>query len=455
MAHDTSPVFVLDYDKVLDEVSKEANPFTKIKSSDFSDVIEIAIKRSKIVILFVEETLCTEDVTIKDNIGTPFYHLGQAMKENKVTYLPSVSQAYKTLKSHLQALASYVFYLSDSSSELQVYDGRLRHFYIYFKDKINETRSIALRRHDLLIKEVYSVVRQVAAGPVVAFYTGKVNPIDVDALNTLPTENLNVRPRPGVTVFSNGALFRFIGVSSSTSKRRSMFSQVPVVSDEKWKERGLHTRMSYTEFELEFEFSFKDDRWTVDSVALLEWGEEVGRTDLRAGAPWNWSYVCSEPLVLVNMRDGSAVTIAHYQVSCVVCCVTENWSHVCSEPLVLVNMRDGSAVTIAHYQIQPFINHAALRQDFDNPEDLNPDSPASSESPEESPKPDAGSHKFGPAVNCGPYFSAHILAGLMVTSMCLGILTYGVVSMYNINTNSRYDDPQAKPLVIMAEGGGH
>lgn len=64
-------------------------------------------------------------------------------------------------------------------------------------------------------------------------------------------------------------------------------------------------------------------------------------------------------------------------------------------------------------------------------------------------------HTFGPAVNCGPYFNAQILAGLMVTTLCLAILTYGVVSLYNVAGNSKYDDSQAKPLLIVPEGGGH
>ncbi|CAH2207576.1 jg1072 [Pararge aegeria aegeria] len=208
---DRTPVFVIDYDNVLTNLPNKASPFMKMKSSDFSNIIEVAIERSKVVVLFVEETFSTEDISIKDKIGSPFYHLDQELREKKATYLPSVSQAFKTLKSHLQPLASYVFYLSDSSSKLRIYDKNLRHFYIYFKDGANETRSSALRRHDLLMQEVYLVVRQIAAGPVVAFYTGKVNPVVVETLKLVPTKTENVRPHPGVTIFSSGALFKFIG----------------------------------------------------------------------------------------------------------------------------------------------------------------------------------------------------------------------------------------------------
>nr|XP_034837969.1 uncharacterized protein LOC117994190 [Maniola hyperantus] len=393
------PVFVIDYDKVLTEETElpnEANPFMKMNSTEFSNIIEQAIERAKVVILFVEETFCTEDIRIKDKTGSPFYHLGQALKENRAKYLPTVSQAFKTLKSHLQPLASYVFYLSDSNSKLKIYDKKLRHFYIYFNDRVNETRVSALRRHDLLMKEVYFVVREVAAGPVVAFYTGKMNPFVVEKFT--PVETPKVRLRPGVTISSAGALYRFIDVYTIAGMGRATFSQIPLIAEETWQEHRLSTRMAYTDFELEFNFDFRDDRWTIENVALLEWGEEVGRTDVRAGAPWNWSYVCSEPLVLVNMRDGSAVTISHYQIQ----------AFNFKELLIGRNVSSSN-----------------------------------------------NTHCFGPAVNCGPYFNAQILAGLMVTCLCVGVLTYGVASMYSIHTNSRYDDPQAKPLVIVAEGGGH
>ncbi|XP_026489385.1 uncharacterized protein LOC113395883 [Vanessa tameamea] len=390
---DTAPVFILDYEKVLSHVSVDPNPFTKIKTVEFTKIINDAVKRSKVVILFIEESFCLEDITRKDKHGTPFYHLSQGLYENKVKFLPAVAQPFKTLKTHFRQEEFNVFHLSDSSTKLKIYDGKFKHFYIYFNDKINETRTSALRRHDLVIREVYYVVHQIALKPVVAFYTGKINPILVTKMNFLPVKPEKYIRQPGVTITSSGALFRFIGVYTTMGTRRSTFSQVPMIAEETWEEHSLTTRMAYTDFELEFSFKFKKDRWTIENVALLEWGEEVGRTDMRVGAPWDWSYVCSDPLVLINMRDGSAVTISHYQ-------------------------------------IQPFNEEHLIGRNGSN-----------------------SSRCFGPAVNCGPYFNAHILAGLMVTFFCFGILTYGVVTMYNCHSNDRYDDQNQKPLVIAFEAG--
>nr|XP_032526184.1 uncharacterized protein LOC116776970 isoform X13 [Danaus plexippus plexippus] len=211
------------------------------------------------------------------------------------------------------------------------------------------------------------------------------------------------------------------GVYSTIGNRRSMFSQIPLVTEESWQKHQLVTRMAYTDFELEFTFDFQTDRWIVESVALLEGGEEVGRTPLRAGAPWSWSYTCSEPLVLVNLRDGSALTISHYQ-------------------------------------IQPFKNNYLKKDDEGGVGgDDNLDDDPLSDPPGGGGGGGGGSSsnstKFGKSINCGPYFNAPILAGLMVTAFCISILTYGVVSMYNLRANDRYDDQHGKPLVIAAEAG--
>ncbi|CAG9574882.1 unnamed protein product [Danaus chrysippus] len=418
---DTTPVFILDYDKQLKNVNEKGNPFDKMKSSDFSKIVDDAMRLSRIIIIFVEDSFCSEDISVKDKYGSPFYHLGLGLKEKQVKYLPAVSQPYNTLKRKFPPKDVNIFYLSDGNAQLNLYDHRLDYYYIYFKDNKNESRASKLKGHDLSMKEVLLVMHQIAKKPIIGFYTGKVNPVMVEKINFKSVKTYPIHRHPGVTISSSGALFRFIGVYSTIGNRRSMFSQIPLVTEESWQKDQLITRMAYTDFELEFTFDFQKERWIVESVALLEGGEEVGRTSLRAGAPWSWSYTCSEPIVLVNLRDGSALTISHYQ-------------------------------------IQPFKNN--FLKDDDKGESLDDDESSASD---RSQRDDSGiddyrrnannSGKFGKSINCGPYFNAPILAGLMVTAFCIGILTYGVVSMYNLRANNRYDDQHGKPLVIAAEAG--
>lgn len=208
---DTAPVFILDHDKVIPHISTEPNPFKILQTSDFTKIINEAVTRSKVVILFIEESFCFEDISAKDKHGTPFFHMSQRLKEKRVKFLPAVAQPYKTLKNSFPPERTNEFYLSDSSTKVKFYNGRSKYFYIYFKDYLNETRVNALRRHDLLILEVYFLVRQTAANHIVAFYTGKTNPILSDKMNFMPMKTQKITRQPGITISTSSALFRFIG----------------------------------------------------------------------------------------------------------------------------------------------------------------------------------------------------------------------------------------------------
>ncbi|XP_028161783.1 uncharacterized protein LOC114353857 [Ostrinia furnacalis] len=409
---DIIPVFLMDYGGVMSHLTVEANPFSKISTAYFADIIHDAIKRSEVVIIFVEDQFSVEDITIKDKLGTPYHHLHQDMLENKVKFFPGVIEPFKLLNQIFQPQQFNVFYLN-SGTKLQMFDGHFKYFYIFFQDGKNETRAEVLRRHDLIMREVYFVVRQLAPGAVVAFYTGKMNPVEVEKIEFVPISPIAVTRDPGVMVVTDGALFRFVGVYAATQTRRATFNQIPMVAEETWTLESLSTKMAYTDFELEFNFSFKDKGWLLENVALLEGGEEVGRTDMGVGARWNWAYYCGEPLVLVNTRDGSSVTISEYQI----------------QPLKKRNIQRSGT------------------EDITTTED--PDAGSGS---------GAGSDDnkgFGSSVNCGPYYSASILAGLFISGICFGILIFGVTIMYDCQNNDRYDDAQGKPLVITFEGGGH
>ncbi|XP_072943316.1 V-type proton ATPase subunit S1-like [Epargyreus clarus] len=401
---DTVPVFLLDYDGVMANIVVQANPFSKLTTPEFVEIIYEAQKNSKVVILFIEDTFCFEDISRRDKQGCPFFNLHLGLSKKKVLYFPAVSQPFKTLKQKFPQQPFNVFHLSSMTTKLQVYDEKSKHFYIYFQDAEGDSRSQSLRQHDLIIEEVYTVVRRIYDGPVVAFYTGKVNPIPMHKMNFVTVKPTFIRRNPGVTITSTGALFRLIGVYTTTGSRRSMFSQIPLVAEETWTNHQLSTRMAYSDFELQFNFKFEKDVWTIDNVMLLEGGEEVGKSELKAAAPWGCSYVCGEPLVIVNMRDGSAVIVSQYQ-------------------------------------IQPYKDKVDLYDDHLQRLGRN-----SSKNLYEPIK-----RTFGPSVNCGPYFNANILAALFVTFLCIGILTYGITTMYNCNSNDRYDDPHGKPLTIAAD----
>lgn len=205
----TLPVFILDQDKVLSHIQMVSNPFEKITSGKFIDIIQETMRRSDSIIIFIEETFSVEDLTRKDKHGSPYFYMQQSLKDKKAKYLPSVVEPYSLL-THMFPPQDYnVFYLK-SRKKLELIDS-FKYIYIYFKDNLNETRIEILRRHDMIIREVCFAVRQLKSGPVIVFYTGKTNPSLVEKLHFIPITPNPIPKDMGVMIKSSGALFRFTG----------------------------------------------------------------------------------------------------------------------------------------------------------------------------------------------------------------------------------------------------
>lgn len=206
---DTLPVFLIDSENVMSHLNVQPNPFVKMTASLFADIIHDAIKRSEFVIIFVEDKLCSEDISLKDKLGSPYYHLHQGLLNKKVKYVPAVTEPYKILTQIFRPRQFNVLYLS-SGVKLQLHDNS-KYLYIFFQDGINDTRAQSLRNHDIIMQEVYFTVRQLKTGPIIAFYTGKVNPIVTEKVEFVPIKPKAVPKDLGVMLVTEGALFRFSG----------------------------------------------------------------------------------------------------------------------------------------------------------------------------------------------------------------------------------------------------
>lgn len=206
---DALPTFLIDYEGSMRHVDYAPNPFNKMSSSDFADIIHSSIKRSEAIVVFVEESFSVEDVTTKDNFGTPFYHLRQGLLDNKVLFLPNVIDPYGTLKRILRPRARNQIYLS-IGTKLELPED-FKYIYVFFENGANDTLAQRLRKHDVIIKEVYFGVRQSKQGSVVGFYTGKTNPVVVKRAQLSPKQPIPVSKEADVVVLSDGALFRFSG----------------------------------------------------------------------------------------------------------------------------------------------------------------------------------------------------------------------------------------------------
>lgn len=206
------PVFMLDYEQVMLHVQIDPNPFDKLGSAAFSDVVHDSVKRCAGVIIFVEETFSAEDISTKDGVdGTPYKNLRASLLANKdmVKYIPSVIQPYQTLKHIFPPKINNLFVLSQHS-KLQLRDN-FEYIYIFFKDEASETKADVLQRHDHFIKKVITAVRKLKSGPIIAYYTGKSNPVVAEKVEFIKSPPTVTARKSGIFVVSPRALFRLFG----------------------------------------------------------------------------------------------------------------------------------------------------------------------------------------------------------------------------------------------------
>lgn len=190
----TIPVFLLDPEQVMAHVQVEPNPFAKMTHAKF-EIIAGSSDSSTGIVIFIEETFSVEDISIKDEVyGTPYENLHGALKANSATlkYFPSVIDPFTVLKRVFPRTVSNVHYIA-RNSKLQLKDN-FRHIYIFFEDEADESRVDILKRHDTIIKEVLAAAIRLKAGPIIAYYTGKRNPVAVKSVEYVQSNKMSEDP---------------------------------------------------------------------------------------------------------------------------------------------------------------------------------------------------------------------------------------------------------------------
>ncbi|XP_063371653.1 uncharacterized protein LOC134659875 [Cydia amplana] len=437
------PVILLDPQAVLSPyISK--NPFDEMSSEKFSFIALDAIHKGDGVLIFVEEEFSVEDVASRDMHGTPYCYIHNSFLENKAKYMPRVVEPFKTLLKVLPVKRDNVM-----NAASMRFDDRSNYHYIHFADGkyVNETRVQMLRRHDDSIKNTYMNFRAKHKGPIIAFYTGKSNPmLDIDRRYKRPSPSKHHTPPDTIMLVTDHALIRLSEVVHHEGSTRTHLIE-PRASTRRFASRRASTRVFYDgNFELDFNFEYLRDGWLLDSVVLLEDGEEVGRTPMGVGAPYDWSYFCSEPLIIGNSRDKSYVTIAKYQ--------------VCDA------------------YVQPLLfnrSNLMLQDDAGGGDAGGGDAGGGDAGGGDAGGGDAGGGhagggdagggggggagggggsdktSFTNTQSCGTNFNCHILAGLFVAFMVISITFVGITVLYDCKSNDRMDDPSQKPLVIVAQ----
>lgn len=208
---ENSPVFIIDYDHVHSHSSGLAsNPLSALGESFLQAVVDKSRENASVVVLFVEDHLATEDLSKKDRRGTPYYYLQRSLAENNAYYFPAVVNPFKVLSEMLPSQQFNVLRLQNANMKLQGFAGH-KYLYVYFEDGQNETRSTALRRHDIIMREVYVILRQLVPGPVVAIYTGRSNPTITHGLKSSPSKFDIAKKTTVLKINTDTARYKFGG----------------------------------------------------------------------------------------------------------------------------------------------------------------------------------------------------------------------------------------------------
>ncbi|KAJ8705647.1 hypothetical protein PYW08_012693 [Mythimna loreyi] len=307
----TVPVFMIDYEQVMAHIHIDPNPFEKMSSSKFSDIINDSARRSTGVIIFVEKRFSIEDISTKDtSAGTPYKNLHGTLTSNRETlkYFPCVIEPYKVLLKAFPQTTTNVHYLAQNS-KLRLKDN-FKHLYILFQDGPRESKIHILRRHDTVIKEVMTAARRLKAGPVLAFYTGKENPVDVPRVEYVKNLPNAMSRKSGILLISPYARLRIFGLSTGMQTRRAIHSETPTVSLETRRAKGQNSKFKFNEFEMEWTFEFEQNHWKIVDIVMYEGQEEVGRAAMNVICPYQRSYYCTEPIRIVNTRSGDIVKLS-------------------------------------------------------------------------------------------------------------------------------------------------
>lgn len=258
-AHSRVPVMLLDYQGVYKHTPIKANPFHEISTGYFTDILTDIMDRSDTVIIFAEENLSPEDVTLRDMQGSPYDNIRRHFKEGKVTFFPAVYKPYRVLTQNLPLSASNFLNVTKAPNNVpDIYTRKF--FYVFFKDIPDLHRVEKLRRHDDVMERIVSLVQGYEKGPVTAIYTGIHNPAE-NIEDELPEVRKADNSPLVLTVQSRNTMLSFTGLSMKTAMRQSLDYHAPLQAEEfSWGE-VLTTRVTSTDFVLEFHFVLSKDTW--------------------------------------------------------------------------------------------------------------------------------------------------------------------------------------------------
>lgn len=377
-----------------DSTFPQSHSLSKLSSDDFSDIVlkKLGQKaQSKCaIVLFMEQNLSIEDFSWQDTEGrSSFSNLENITSAaSQVDFFPSV---HFPLKGFKRLGYRWQNLQANPANEVDIPDveeGVV--FLVKLGDaKIEENRPALLKRHDSIIREIYEALTA-KIEDVVAVYTShhssRVEPDNEPLVRRVRSAPLSDEAGP--------LLLKTASIAFYTPDNMIWTSN----SSDETKKMNL----SLNDCQVDNRSSYYAMKCRFNNITI-----NVEMQFTSQGGYWKLENVYISDMGAKIVKAGLDSSTQIY--------APLGFSYHCSPEVKFVN--GSKALYIKRFQVQPYME--------------NPD-------------------VFGEPYDCVSFFTAPILAGLLITLLLCFILVIGLAWIMDINTMDRFDDPKGKTITINA-----
>ncbi|XP_045476245.1 V-type proton ATPase subunit S1-like [Harmonia axyridis] len=386
------PVLMWETNQELNSTLGKYSPLES-KAHDLRTIISRIFKRKIPIIVYLEETLSLEDLIIRNEYGsTIFPGLSSFINSFNSYFMPYAENPIETIEeiaSPVKKIDSSSFHDYNNWHELATLVINLKMI------KTNESRENMLKKHDFTILQMHSKFANMHTH-IFSIFTARY-------------------PSWIIPEYSERHNFKKLLQSESESESEpptgtpTETKVVPIVDDKNLllviSGNGEYSSDNGAKFSpvtlSRSDFSIKDN----DMTLSLDGGGVKVTFIIVFGSDGFWTI--------------ENITLDEKPISFDEIAVPMNFSYHCSN-LVLSNEATKQILKIIGFQIQPFKDEQEQQQ-------------------------------FGDAYDCVGFVSIPICSGIFIVSILLLILFCGIVSMMDIETADRYDDPNGKVFKAYVE----
>lgn len=149
-----------------------SNPLSSVTEDDFGVILQKGLKNEPFTVIFIDETLSVEDLSLKDDEGEtifPYLHANIG----KAVYLPSVENSLEVLDRMADTKKVDRVKVDGKGLSAEILRQNVQTLVISLEDALEgESRADLLRRHNDFMQETLTKLKE-EYGNVVAIYTAK------------------------------------------------------------------------------------------------------------------------------------------------------------------------------------------------------------------------------------------------------------------------------------------